>query len=85
MIQSCEMQVASLREELASLDEKTTQYVLKAKDGSIRKFTLVAKNPDPSVGRISGDSPIGKVLSESKSGDRVLIGSSEYILTGVAK
>jgi transcription elongation GreA/GreB family factor len=85
MIQSCEMQLASLHEELISLDEKTTQYVLKAKDGCIRKLTLVAKNPDPSVGKISVDSPIGKILSESKQGDRIVIGSSGYVLTMIIK
>jgi hypothetical protein len=62
------------------VNELEIKVVLKDSDGQIRKFTIVEINPDPSQGKISNVSEIGKKLLEARVGDTIKSGDKKYEL-----
>lgn len=60
--------------------DKNKIYFIESNSGEKRKFELVEKNPDPSNGQISVESPIGIKLQSSNLGQPIEIGGVEYII-----
>jgi transcription elongation factor GreA len=60
--------------------------VLVEVDGRIDEFTLVGKlEANPSIGKISNESPVGRVLMGKKVGEEVLISSPIKVIYKIKK
>lgn len=82
--------------QVIDLDQAPTDEVslgslvhLTTKDGCAYHYTIVGSyEADPSAGRISNESPVGKALLRRKAGDQVLVatpgGVKEYTILSIA-
>lgn len=78
MIHQYQSQVDALKEQLKIQPKSQTVLLKDIKNGREREFKIVEKNPNPTLGHITGNSPLGKKLLASKKGDKFQIGDNSF-------
>lgn len=81
MIQLMERQLLELQSSEDSAQDKEIvqkKFVLEDSSGNTREFIVTSGTPDPSMGMISVDSPVGSELMRKKKGQSIMIGNTEY-------
>jgi transcription elongation GreA/GreB family factor len=84
MIDQYSEQLRRLKEQRENLQKDQNEFIEKTYrlhgEDKDREITLVRSNLDPASGRISADSPIGKILLTGKEGDKISIGENTFLI-----